>query len=180
MLDNAVAALIPPYGKRGAAKGGKPDAKAHMRLPPGAAAIAPAARNRLSSDSSAWTGRPRVQAMLRCRLFSLVAFLSVMGGEAKAHAIILESTPRPEATIEGSTLGIEIRFSSRIDVGRSHIRLIKRDGEAVSVPLVDPDAEDTLKASATGLTPGRYRLHWQTLSPDGHITQGDIPFSVNR
>jgi hypothetical protein len=30
------------------------------------------------------------------------------------------------------------------------------------------------------LAPGRYRLHWQTLSPDGHITQGDIPFAVSR
>jgi methionine-rich copper-binding protein CopC len=74
---------------------------------------------------------------------------------------------------------IEIRFNSRIDVGRSHLKLFRRDGDAVSIPLAG-SAEDTLKATATGLTPGRYRLHWQTLSPDGHISQGDIPFSVAR
>lgn len=113
------------------------------------------------------------------RLLSLVALLSLSGGEAMAHAIVLNSTPRPGASVAGDALAIEIRFNSRIDVGRSHLKLFGRDGDAVSIPLAE-SAEDTLKATATGLAPGSYRLHWQTLSPDGHISQGDIPFSVGR
>ena len=78
----------------------------------------------------------------------------------------------------GDALAIEIRFNSRIDAARSHLKLYRIDGGVVSLPLTDAGADDMLKASASSLAPGRYRLHWQTLSPDGHISQGDIPFGV--
>jgi methionine-rich copper-binding protein CopC len=35
---------------------------------------------------------------------------------------------------------------------------------------------DSLAAEIEGLVPGRYRLRWQVLAVDGHITRGDIPF----
>jgi methionine-rich copper-binding protein CopC len=28
------------------------------------------------------------------------------------------------------------------------------------------------------LKPGAYKLQWQVLAPDGHITRGVVPFSV--
>ena len=28
------------------------------------------------------------------------------------------------------------------------------------------------------LVPGSYVLHWQVLAVDGHITRGDVPFTV--
>ncbi|WP_363349641.1 copper resistance CopC family protein [Methylocystis echinoides] len=114
------------------------------------------------------------------RLFCLFACLALTDGAAEAHAIVLNSTPRPDATVKGESIAIEIRFNSRIDAGRSHIKLVKLDGDVVSLPLANSASEDTLQATATGLAPGGYRLHWQTLSPDGHITQGDIPFRVSR
>ncbi len=114
------------------------------------------------------------------RLVCLVACLALTGGAAQAHAIVLTSTPRTDATVTGQDLVIEIRFNSRIDAGRSHLKILSREGEAVSLPLADSVSEDTLKAQDTRLAPGSYRLHWQTLSPDGHISQGDIPFRVNR
>jgi copper resistance protein C len=114
------------------------------------------------------------------RLVSTLACLAVSGGAALAHALVIGSTPRAEAVVAGDTLAVEIRFNSRIDAARSHLKLFKVDGAAVSLPLSDAGSDDLLKSSASGLTPGRYRLHWQTLSPDGHISQGDIPFSVSR
>ena len=38
-------------------------------------------------------------------------------------------------------------------------------------------AADVLAASAT-LTPGAYVMRWQVLAVDGHITRGDVPFTV--
>jgi methionine-rich copper-binding protein CopC len=29
------------------------------------------------------------------------------------------------------------------------------------------------------LLPGEYRLRWQVLASDGHITRGEIPFAVS-
>lgn len=114
------------------------------------------------------------------RLVSILACLAASGGAALAHALVVASTPRAEAVVTGDALAIEIRFNSRIDAARSHLKLFRIDGDVVSLPLSDAGSEDVLKASAKDLAPGRYRLHWQTLSPDGHISQGDIPFSVSR
>jgi hypothetical protein len=114
------------------------------------------------------------------RSFCALAFLVAASGGALAHAIVLSSTPRADDLVKGAETAVEIRFNSRIDAGRSYLKLFKIDGDAVALPLADSSSEDTLKARATGLTPGHYRLHWQTLSPDGHISQGDIPFDVSR
>ena len=114
------------------------------------------------------------------RLVSFLACLVVPGGAALGHAIVVGSTPRAEAVVTGDSVAVEIRFNSRIDAARSHLKLFKIDGDVVALPLADAGSDDVLKASAKDLTPGRYRLHWQTLSPDGHISQGDIPFSVSR
>jgi copper resistance protein C len=114
------------------------------------------------------------------RLACVLAFLSVPGGAAEAHAIVLESIPRADQTVSGGDVVIEIRFNSRIDVERSHLKLFKPDGGALVLPAMEAAAADVLKSKATGLTPGAYRLHWQTLSPDGHISQGDIRFDVSR
>jgi copper resistance protein C len=97
---------------------------------------------------------------------------------AFAHAIVLSSTPRAEEIIKSDELSIEIRFNSRIDAARSNMKLFKIDGGVTALSIVDAGSAQTLKAKATGLESGSYRLHWQTLSPDGHITQGDIPFAV--
>jgi methionine-rich copper-binding protein CopC len=114
------------------------------------------------------------------RLLGVCALATFACEAAWAHALVLGSTPRPEETVRSEELAIEIRFNSRIDAARSSMKLHKIDGEAVSLPILDSASPDTLKAKASGLTNGRYRLHWQTLSPDGHITQGDIPFAVSR
>jgi len=37
---------------------------------------------------------------------------------------------------------------------------------------------DTLSARGQGFAPGEYRLKWQVLSADGHITRGEHPFTV--
>ncbi len=117
------------------------------------------------------------------RLIGFFCVLSLALGlneGAQAHAIVVFSSPRADESVQGDELPVEIRFNSRIDAARSRLQLFKIDGGAVALPVLDAESLDRLKAKATGLKPGAYRLHWQTLSPDGHITQGDIPFAVGR
>jgi methionine-rich copper-binding protein CopC len=114
------------------------------------------------------------------RLGSVLALLALSCGAALAHAIVLNSTPAPDQTLFGEEISIEIRFNSWIDVARSHLKLYKPDGGAIALRATGSAATDILKATASGLLPGAYRLHWQTLSPDGHISQGDIRFNVSR
>jgi methionine-rich copper-binding protein CopC len=97
-----------------------------------------------------------------------------------AHAIVIDASPAVDAELGGPGVPVLLRFNSRIDRDRSRLTLIRPDGSGKTVPLAASTGPDTLAASIAGLAPGRYRLRWQVLGIDGHITRGDIPFSVAR
>src|SRR5205814_1083597 len=99
-------------------------------------------------------------------------------GAALGHAIVLDSVPRAGATVAEPRVEVVIRFSSRIDRARSHLSLIGAEGKERALELLADTAPDLLRANLAGLAPGRYRLRWQVLALDGHITRGDIPFTV--
>jgi len=115
----------------------------------------------------------RAPALLLALAMMMVAPLPVF-----AHAIIVESAPAAGATLHGAAQSILLRFNSRIDRERSRLMLLGTDGSSVALKLEPSAAPDTLAAEADGLAPGRYRLRWQVLGIDGHITRGDIPFEV--
>ena len=95
-----------------------------------------------------------------------------------AHAIITNAEPAPDASVPPGHLPIRLQFNSRIDVPRSRVVLEMSDGATRPLPVRAGATPDAMIAEADGLTPGRYRLHWQVLSVDGHITRGDVPFTV--
>jgi len=45
------------------------------------------------------------------------------------------------------------------------------------LPITQEGAGDVLTANAD-LAAGAYSLRWQVLAIDGHITRGDVPFTV--
>ena len=59
------------------------------------------------------------------------------------------------------------------------VTLFGPDGKSATLPLAPSTSPDLLTGTASSLAPGDYRLHWQVLSIDGHITRGDIPFKVS-
>jgi methionine-rich copper-binding protein CopC len=116
---------------------------------------------------------------------TLCAFLlfTVAGGflivaPATAHAVLLESTPSLKAAVSGPHVPIKLRFNVRIDALRSRLTLIHPDGSAQQLEISKQAPPDTLLAEAAGLAAGAYRLRWQVLASDGHITRGEIPFVV--
>jgi copper resistance protein C len=95
-----------------------------------------------------------------------------------AHAVLLESSPSLKSAIAGPDVPIKLRFNVRIDALRSRLTLIRPDGSAQALEISKQAPADTLSAAATGLAAGAYRLRWQVLASDGHITRGEIPFTV--
>jgi copper resistance protein C len=112
-------------------------------------------------------------------LLVLLSATAVAPAAAAAHAIVIASKPGVDATVAGASLPIELRFNSRIDHQRSRLTLFGPDGAPATLPLGAETAPDLLTTQASGLAAGTYRLHWQVLSVDGHITRGDIPFKVS-
>jgi hypothetical protein len=111
-------------------------------------------------------------------LLSLV-LLAGAAQTAWAHAILKESTPKPDSTVKGPALTILLRFNVRIDASRSRVRLLGPDGSVTTLGIAKQTAPDSLETTANGLKPGAYRLRWQVLASDGHMTSGEIPFTVN-
>jgi copper resistance protein C len=97
---------------------------------------------------------------------------------ADAHAVLLESNPALKSTVSGPDVPVKLRFNVRIDASRSRLTLVAPDGSMQTLEISQTASPDTLSAEAKGLAPGDYRLRWQVLASDGHITRGEIPFTV--
>lgn len=106
------------------------------------------------------------------------AALLMYSAHAFAHAILVHSTPEPNATIGGSNVVITLDYNSRIDVGRSTLVLIGSGNRILPLHVEAPHQPAELKATAAHLAPGVYSIHWQVLAADGHITRGEVPFRV--
>ena len=113
------------------------------------------------------------------RAAALAATLAALGSApARAHAIVVSSQPAINAVVHGKTVEVTVRFNSRIDPVRSRLLLVRADGSTTTLELSDTQSPDTLAATVGELAPGAYRLRWQVLAIDGHITRGDIPFTI--
>jgi methionine-rich copper-binding protein CopC len=107
-----------------------------------------------------------------------LALLLAAAPAALAHAILVEATPAAGSTVGGPDLEVRLRFNSRIDGARSHLTLVQPDKQERTLTLGKQPGPALLTAKAAGLAPGAYRLRWQVLAADGHITRGEVPFQV--
>jgi methionine-rich copper-binding protein CopC len=104
----------------------------------------------------------------------------LMAHSVMAHAILLESSPSINSTVAGPDILIKLRFNVRIDATRSRLTLLKPDASTQSLTIAKEGPADALASQAQGLPRGEYRIRWQVLASDGHITRGEIPFQVTQ
>lgn len=113
---------------------------------------------------------------LTARVLALLAAL-LLPGVASAHAILEESAPVSGASVKAGGLELRFRYNSRIDRARSRLTLIRADHSRDTV-AIKPDGPPDILAAHLDLAPGGYVVRWQVLAVDGHITRGDVPFTV--
>lgn len=97
---------------------------------------------------------------------------------ALAHALLVSSTPAANATVHGGSVAIELRFNSRVDGQRSMLGIEVAGGSGKADVVRDAQHSETTLNAHASLQPGHYVIRWQALAPDGHITRGEIPFTV--
>ncbi len=95
-----------------------------------------------------------------------------------AHAVLVESNPPAGATVRGPNLPVSLRFNVRVDGSRSRCSLVMPDASSRTIALDKQTRPDVLSASVTGLAAGKYKLQWQVLAADGHISRGELTFLV--
>jgi methionine-rich copper-binding protein CopC len=96
---------------------------------------------------------------------------------ASAHAILVDSTPKPNGTLPAGHVTLIFKYNSKIDQGRSRLTLVKPDHSEIVLPIAADSKRNELDSSAE-LAAGAYVIRWQALALDGHITRGDVPFAV--
>ena len=117
---------------------------------------------------------------MKTKLLSITAVLAcllVSSSLAFAHAVLISSTPKANETLRGPSIDIDLKFNSRVDGTRSTLSVVDTDGSVKPLPLSKQTEPNELLAQAQ-LSPGTYTLRWQALAVDGHITRGQIPFTV--
>jgi methionine-rich copper-binding protein CopC len=119
-----------------------------------------------------------VLGALRCA--PLAAYLApLLPRQAAAHALVMSSTPEPGARLATAPARVTLRFNSRIDHGRSRMTLFGPDNQPHPLALAaETDPALVEAALPASLPAGGFRLRWQVLAVDGHITRGDIFFTV--
>lgn len=114
---------------------------------------------------------------MRAALLSLLV-LCLISLPLSAHAILQRASPAKNSVQSGPDVPVELKFNSRIDAGRSRISCATPDDKIIPINIQTSGTTDVISSTLKGLKPGSYRLRWQVLSIDGHITRGEIPFKV--
>jgi methionine-rich copper-binding protein CopC len=117
--------------------------------------------------------------MKRIVLSAAVALVTlfVLSPLALAHAHLVTSTPADHGAVHGPAVAVDLKFNSRVDGTRSRLVLVLPGGATQLLPLLKQPAPEELIAHAD-LKPGAYTLRWQAVAADGHISRGEIPFTV--
>ena len=111
-------------------------------------------------------------------LLAPVVALLLGGSLLEGLAVLKDSSPMVNGTVEGPDVPIRLHYNVRVDAALSKLELLNPDQSTSSLAIGKQPAPDTLMSEAKGLKPGAYKIRWQVLAPDGHITRGEVPFTV--
>ena len=119
-----------------------------------------------------------MRIFIRASLSALL--LSLLAGQAEAHAILVKANPEREATLTDAPDEVLLIFND--SVGRDFLALAVIDPSGKRVDNHDAKLDFTdhshLRASVSKLAPGRYTVRYRVLSADGHVVSGKYFFDV--
>jgi methionine-rich copper-binding protein CopC len=104
--------------------------------------------------------------------------IALSARRSEAHAILEASEPAAGSTVPTGSFRLRLRFNSRVDRARSRLTLTGPGTTTANVPI-DPDGPPEMLTATVTLAQGAYSIRWQVLALDGHITRGDVPFTVS-
>ena len=118
--------------------------------------------------------------MTRLLGWTAAAVMVLLAGSpaAFAHAMLVHSSPANNAIIHSHQVDIALDYDSRIEASRCTVKLTDATGKPVALQMQHSAKPSELNAVAHGLANGKYVIHWQALASDGHITRGDVSFTV--
>jgi copper resistance protein C len=121
--------------------------------------------------------------MIRSTLLTLSVLSGLLSAApAFAHARLSAASPADGSAVSSSPEVVTLTFSEGLEPAFSHLTLTAPSGTVVQLDDETVGGEGSMVLSArpaTALPPGRYIVHWQVLSTDGHKTMGSTSFTVS-
>ena len=111
--------------------------------------------------------------LLACMLLTCAA------GAASGHGMLERAIPAADSTVHGSPAEVTLSFSQALEPAFSTLRVVDAGGKQIDREdkSLGADARQ-LRVSLPPLAPGPYRVIWRVLSKDGHVSSGDLTFTV--
>ncbi|WP_430390023.1 copper resistance CopC family protein [Dyella sp. 20L07] len=97
---------------------------------------------------------------------------------AGAHAILTDSTPKPNGNLPAGHASFVLKYNSKIDQERSRLVMVAPDHSETPLHVAADASKPNELDSEAEVKPGAYVIRWQALALDGHITRGELPFTV--
>ena len=136
-------------------------------------------RHRLDGDGSIRLPSRFLGLVRQDKLFLLLlAFLiTLVAGEARAHAVLLSTTPAADSALAASPKAIELNFNEPVQILALRILDAEAHDRTPQNPPANADGRVTLQLG-TGLPEGRYLVSWRVTSLDGHVVGSTFAFAV--
>jgi copper resistance protein C len=116
---------------------------------------------------------------LSCRVIGMALLgLALSPTGVMAHAILEQSQPPAGGSVGSGRVDMSFSYNSRIDRDRSRLNLTRPDHTQTVLRISQAGLPNVIITSTELTIPGRYVVRWQVLAIDGHITRGDVPFTV--
>ena len=113
-----------------------------------------------------------------CAVIAVLSGLVLLPARGEAHAILVNSDPANGASVPAGTVNLSLSYNSRIDRSRSRLTLLAPDHSQSVLKILPSGPPQLLQSNVQLKVPGAYLVRWQVLAIDGHITRGDLPFTV--
>jgi methionine-rich copper-binding protein CopC len=99
---------------------------------------------------------------------------------AHAHAKIASTEPKADSELHSAPKEIRLQFNEALEGAFSKIELVDAKEAAVTLPNAAVDKSDpkVMYTAVPALQPGKYSVHWSTMTHDGHKAKGQFSFKV--
>ncbi|MBI3763704.1 MAG: copper resistance protein CopC, partial [Chloroflexi bacterium] len=112
-----------------------------------------------------------------------LALLFAIATPAFAHAVLIRSSPAPNAALAMPPAQVELWLTEPVEAAFTQIKVLDTSGARVDdgATRVDPGDPAHVTVGLRSMGDGVYTVSWKALSSvDGHVTLGAFPFAVGK
>lgn len=114
---------------------------------------------------------------LRTICLLIIFFILCSPAIVSGHGSPTKSTPQPDSELKKSPEEVRITLSENVDPELSNITLESEEGNSIQ-GVFSVEGDNTLVFRFSKLEDGIYKVKWQVLSVDTHVTDGSFRFAV--